>query len=210
MGLDWCIIQPKVQHMTRSRKRKLEKKKNSDDDDDDESKLIVCERIGSYSGVHFLRYCWINACITHLYANDKGWLMAMLKKISICSNDLLPLITEYYVEPIIELIIENLKTWISSCSSYLNSSLLYYQNMPETIDDPFIKILKKNNLLGLWYFVYHSDCEGEYSTMESREILKTYKLISPFLDKDVLKWGNSSILIILEASIKHNLPIIFT
>jgi hypothetical protein len=163
-------------------------------DEDD----IMSVRIGSYSGVQTLRAGWISAAIKYLESQHRDESDKLAARLGTWKTGVFRQVTQITLDSSVE-------DW----GSFFSSIPVDYKNVPQKESDPDIQMLANVKLLGLWYFVNHSDSDGEYSVDEARDIHKAYELLQPHMSKDIAEWCETSIVPVLEMAIEKQLPIVF-
>jgi hypothetical protein len=77
-------------------------------------------------------------------------------------------------------------------------------------DEKLAQVIVDLGLWGLWLFMSHSYCDGEFSPWEAKMVLATYELLHSYIEpeNDFNKWLYH-LAPVLECSVKHQRPIQF-
>lgn len=135
----------------------------------------VGARVGSYSYVHTNRRDWISATIQYL---ENMSIEEFRKYIETVNSDIddgddsIELDRNRYINRLLKL----LQEWINTN----NRTSIDYRAI-EQKDETVRNELRFFRLIGLYYWVYHSDCDGYLTPCEAKEILITLKKIYKYM-----------------------------
>lgn len=226
MGLDWCVRKPKdkskskeskragqdaPRYMTRLQTAKLKAQQETEgtssdeDDEDDEDDYWAHQHISSYSGMHKIRRDWIDAALAWAASKNLTALRFELTKWVRAPTHMQMMLAKMSSDPMLQ---ASLSLGMD-LGDMLAPSGISYSNLPRDDQAPSLRHLREAGLVGLWRFVQHSDCDGQYSPGEAKDILQAYELLQPHLNKDTKQWCDTSVALVLKAAVKHDLPVEF-
>ena len=147
-----------------------------------DSEHITSARVGSYSGVHILRYNLIQ------------WALAYLRALSTLANptedtDDKNEDEEEDYDGVVKDTIKTLESWIaqSTRETLLESDNIDYRKIPSDTDEGLCHC----KLAGVQHFVNSSDCDGVWSHGECCDILQMLETLWDTIDADSKEhWQN--------------------
>lgn len=223
MGLNWMVRRrkpkpdsaprymtplqaAKIKEQQEEKKGDQEQKDEKDEkDDDDNYETLAFERIGTYSAIHHLRRAWVDAALE--LAKVNGWIdvQQTLRQWMQPPSLMDTLMLRTSEDPLIQACLR----MGMSPRKMLSSNGITNGRVPVDEDDPSVRTLARQGLLGLWRLVQHSDCDGEYTAAEAKDILETYNLLKKHIAPNTIQWCEDTVVSVLKASVKHGLPIEF-
>ncbi len=80
--------------------------------------------------------------------------------------------------------------------------------VPTSELDPVVQQCSEAGLVGLWYLVHHSDCDGHHTPQQCAAILAAHQLIRPYFTEE--SFNGDNLLPVLQASVSHGRNLIYS
>ena len=176
---------------------------DEDEDEDGKDRQEVSVYLGPYSTMHTMRRDWVKAAVAWL--DQKHTQRRLLRESLQKWIDVPPALT-----PVAAHMLRQSNNALAQFLMDMHGAGLVKINagvVPRDESDGVVQECAAMGLLGLWYLVQHSDCEGHYTPTECAAILETQQVIRPYFGEDDM--NGDYLLPVLKASVEHGQPLRF-
>ena len=186
------------------------KEEEEEEEEPEEPEYLAQEDLGSYSGVHSLRRKWVDAAIK--WCEAQGGMAGRIYMLTSWKQDM-----KGQRERIKKLF--GLDDWMSNSlgGGFDPEGGINYDKIPalkySRSDGPARLVAMETglseDLIGLYHFVHHSDCDGEYTSKECERIRRTYDLLREHFEDDNTREDFDQIMKVVDVSVREQLPLVF-